>query len=91
MLAKIEGKGKSGWQRMRWLESITDATDMNLSKFQNSNSNSSKSEQILEDTEAYYYYYQVTSVVSDSVRPHRWQPMVCCNLCGCRVGHDLVT
>ena len=33
MLAKIEGKGKSGWQRMRWLESITEATDMNLSKF----------------------------------------------------------
>ena len=33
MLAKIEGKGKSGWQRMSWLESVTDATDMNLSKF----------------------------------------------------------
>ena len=24
--------------------------------------------------EAYYYYYYVASVVSDSVRPHRWQP-----------------
>ena len=22
----------------------------------------------------YYYYYQVASVMSDSVRPHRWQP-----------------
>ena len=32
MLGKIEGKRRSGWQRMRWLDSITDAIDMNLSK-----------------------------------------------------------
>ena len=32
MLGKIEGKRKRGWQRMRWLDSITDSTDMNLSK-----------------------------------------------------------
>ena len=32
MLGKIEGKRKSGWQRMRWLVSITDSMDMNLSK-----------------------------------------------------------
>ena len=32
MLGKIEGKSRSGWQRMRWLESITDSMDMNLSK-----------------------------------------------------------
>ena len=32
MLGKIEGKRRSGWQRMRWLDSITDLTDMNLSK-----------------------------------------------------------
>ena len=25
---------KTGWQRMRWLDSITDLMDMNLSKFQ---------------------------------------------------------
>ena len=30
---KIEGKRRRGWQRMRWLGSITDSTDMNLSKF----------------------------------------------------------
>ena len=32
MLGKIEGKSRSGWQRMRWLDSITDSMDMNLSK-----------------------------------------------------------
>ena len=29
---KIEGKRKKGWQMMRWLDSITDSVDMNLSK-----------------------------------------------------------
>ena len=33
MLGKIEGRRKRGWQRMRWLDSITSAMDMNLSKF----------------------------------------------------------
>ena len=32
-LGKIEGKMIRGWQRMRWLDSITDLMDMNLSKF----------------------------------------------------------
>ena len=35
MLGKIEGKRRRGKQRMIWLlESITDSTDMNLSKLQ---------------------------------------------------------
>ena len=34
MLGKIEGKRRRGRQRMRWLDSITDSTDMNLSKLQ---------------------------------------------------------
>ena len=34
MLEKFEGKRRRGWQRMRWLDSITDSTDMNLSKLQ---------------------------------------------------------
>ena len=33
-LGKIEGKRKRGWQRMRWLDSITYSMDMNLSKLQ---------------------------------------------------------
>ena len=32
MLRKIEGKRKRGQERMRWLDSITDSIDMNLSK-----------------------------------------------------------
>ena len=32
MLGKTEGKRRRGRQRMRWLDSITDLTDMNLSK-----------------------------------------------------------
>ena len=32
MLGKIEGRMRKGQQRMRWLDSITDSMDMNLSK-----------------------------------------------------------
>ena len=32
MLGKIEGRKRRGRQRMRWLDGITDSTDMNLSK-----------------------------------------------------------
>ena len=32
MLGKIEGRRRRGWQRIRWLDSITDSMDMNLSK-----------------------------------------------------------
>ena len=32
MLGKIEGRRRRGWQRMRWLDGITDAIEMSLSK-----------------------------------------------------------
>ena len=32
MLGKTEGKRRSRWQRMRWIDCITNSTDMSLSK-----------------------------------------------------------
>ena len=33
MLGKIEGRRRRGQQRIKWLDGITDSTDMSLSKF----------------------------------------------------------
>ena len=32
MMGKIEGRSRRGWQRLRWLDNITNSMDMNLSK-----------------------------------------------------------
>ena len=32
MLGKIEGRRRRGWQRIRWLDAITDLMDRSLSK-----------------------------------------------------------
>ena len=34
MLRKIEGKRRRGWQRIRWLDCITNSMNINLSKLQ---------------------------------------------------------
>ena len=32
MLGKIKGRRERGWERMRWLDDVTDLMDMNLGK-----------------------------------------------------------
>jgi len=34
LLGKVEGKRRRGWQRIKWLDSISKSMDMNLSKLQ---------------------------------------------------------
>ena len=44
MLGKVERKMRRGWQKMGWLDSITDSKDTNLSKLQ----------EIVKDREAWH-------------------------------------
>ena len=44
VLGKTEGGGRRGWQKMRWLDSISDLMDLNLRKLQ----------EIVKDREAWY-------------------------------------
>ena len=44
MLGRIEGKRRSGWQRRRWLDDITESADMRLNKLQ----------EIVKDREAWH-------------------------------------
>ena len=55
MLGKTGGKRRRGWQRMRWLDSITDAMDLNFSKLW----------EILKDREAWHTAVHGVSVQTE--------------------------
>ena len=76
MLGKIEGRRRKGWQRMRWLDSIIDSMNMNLSKLQ----------EMMEDRGA--WHAAVYGVTKRQTRLSNWTTTVPYSACLQQAGTD---
>ena len=69
MLGRIEGKRRRGWQRMRWLDSITDSMEMNLSKLQEMVKDRETWHAVVHRVEKSQKWlsYEITTIIQDKI------------------------